>query len=161
MAPLLAPGTPAPPIEAPDQQGHTFRLADHRGRWVVLYFYPKDQTRHCTQEACGFRDLNHEFETEGALVVGVSRDTAESHLRFAQRRRLPFPLLADPHADIIRAYGARRWHGWARRCTYVIDPQGRIAQTYDRIRAHAHPRRVLADLRGLMKDRARRDAGRS
>lgn len=154
MAPLLAPGALAPSIEALDQQGRTFRLADQRGRWVVLYFYPKDETRHCTQEACGFRDLHGEFQGEGAVVVGVSRDTAESHQRFAKHRRLSFPLLADPPADIIRSYGARRWYGWARRCTYLIDPQGHIAKTYGGVRAKAHPRQVLDDLR-VLKGRVR------
>lgn len=113
---------------------------------MVLYFYPKDGTYGCTQEACGFRDLSSEFEARNATIVGVSRDSLESHAAFAARRRLGFPLISDPSGEITRAYGAMTWYGWPRRLTFLIDPKGRIAKVYPVLRAKGHPKRVLHDL---------------
>ena len=148
-------GTNAPPFEAKDQTQRNIRLDDFRGRWVVLFFYPKDRTLNCTIEACNFRNHKEEFEQENAVVFGVSRDDVESHEDFARRRRLAYPLLADPKAAIIRAYKAEGWFGRARRTTYIIDPDGHIARVYERVRAPNHANTVLSDLREL---KAKRDS---
>jgi thioredoxin-dependent peroxiredoxin len=146
-------GAIAPPFEARDQSQHTVNLQAFRGRWVVLFFYPKDRTMNCTLEACNFRNRQADFERENAVVFGVSRDDVESHEDFARRRRLQFPLLADPKGQIIRDYRAVGWFGRARRMTYVIDPDGHIARIYDRVRSATHAGTVLSDLRALKSKR--------
>lgn len=146
-------GTSAPPFEAKDQAQHPIRLQDYRGRWVVLFFYPKDRTLNCTIEACSFRNHQADFEGENAVVFGVSRDDVASHEDFARRRRLSYPLLADPTGRIMRDYRARGWFGRARRTTFVIDPDGRVACVYERVRAPHHAETVLSDLRELKSKR--------
>lgn len=143
--PSLAPGDAAPLFEGPTPSG-PFRLADHADRWIVLYFYPRDFTRGCTQEACGFRDAGGPLARLGALVVGVSRDPPGRHARFAQEKGLAYPLVSDEDAAITRAYGARAWHGFPRRMTFLIRPGGRIAKVYRRVRARRHAEQVLQDL---------------
>jgi peroxiredoxin Q/BCP len=156
MPGLLTVGAQIPAVEAKDQNGKTLRIGDLKGRWIVLYFYPKDETFGCTREACGFRDLTLEFEREGAVVVGVSGDDVESHASFAKHRRLKFPLLADPDGALLRQFGTRRWYGWSRRVTYLVDPDGRVAKVY-RVRAAAsHPEQVLDDLRAFKNGQPRR-----
>ncbi|MBI2078396.1 MAG: peroxiredoxin [Euryarchaeota archaeon] len=149
---LLDVGEMAPDFDAPVQDGSHLRLRDLRGRWVVLYFYPKDRTYGCTREACGFRDDHAELRAEGAEVVGVSRDDAGSHADFARRHELGFPLVADPDSKILEAYRALAWYGWARRVTYLIDPAGRIAKAYAHVNPLDHSRRVVADLRALKQE---------
>ncbi len=127
---MLDAGDPAPPIDTVDQHGNPFRLEDLRGRWVVLYFYPKDETVGCTREACAFRDGLEAFRDMDAEVVGVSTQDVESHRRFAERHRLPFRLLADPDKRIARAYGTLGLLGLSRRVTYLIDPEGRVRDAY-------------------------------
>ena len=104
--PAMEVGTLAPDFALPDQEGRTHRLSDYRGRWVVLYFYPKDDTPGCTKEACGFRDQMGSLKALDAVVLGVSADDVESHKRFAEKYGLNFPLLADPERKVIRACGA-------------------------------------------------------
>lgn len=127
---MLDEGDLAPPIDAVDQHGNPFRLEELRGRWVVLYFYPKDETVGCTREACAFRDGLEAFRGMDAEVVGVSTQDVESHRRFAERHRLPFRLLADPDKRIARAYGTLGLLGLSRRVTYLIDPEGRVRDAY-------------------------------
>lgn len=150
---LLPPGASAPGFSAPTQTGETLTLESLRGRWVVLYFYPKDLTPGCTAEACGFRDRWESLQAAGAVVLGVSPDSAASHDRFARWFRLPFPLLADPDHQIARAYGAvsaSRLLGWlgldTRRITYLIDPEGRVVEVWPAVSAVGHAAAVLAAL---------------
>ncbi len=148
-------GDPAPDAELPDQNGQTVRLADLRGKWVVLYFYPKDNTSGCTAEACGFRDAWGELERLGAVVLGVSPDSSKSHRGFADRYGLPFRLLADQGAQLAQRYGVwveksmygRRYMGTAR-TTFAIDPRGRIARVWERVKPPGHAAEVLEWLRG-------------
>ncbi|HVL88369.1 MAG TPA: peroxiredoxin [Candidatus Thermoplasmatota archaeon] len=123
-------GRPAPDFAAPDQRGETLRLSDLRGRWVVLYFNPRDETRGCTAEACEFRDRRDAFSRLDAEIVGVSTQDQASHAAFARRHRLPFRLVADPDKRIARAYGALGWLGVARRVTFVLDPSGVVRRVH-------------------------------
>ena len=120
----------APDFEGEDQRGARFRLSDLRGRWVVLYFYPKDETVGCTREACAFRDEFEGIQALGADVVGVSVQDRESHRQFAEHRRLTFRLIADREKRVTRQYDALGLLGLAKRVTYLIDPQGVIRDAY-------------------------------
>ncbi len=147
-------GAPAPEFTLNDAEGKTVRLKDFRGKYVVLYFYPKDLTPGCTQEACDFRDHSQAFAGVNAVILGVSKDTADSHARFAQKYGLPFVLLADPEALVLKAYGVWREKSFMGRVglgtvrtTFVIDPQGRIARIYDRVKVAGHVEQVLGDLK--------------
>ncbi len=152
---MLRTGQRAPSFSLPDQEGRVVSLADFAGRTVVLYFYPEDDTPGCTVQACEFRDAWGDLEAAGAVVLGVSPDDPESHARFRRKRRLPFPLLADPDLAVSRRYGAwgekqmfgRKYQGM-RRNTYVIDGKGIIRHVFERVRPRGHAARVLAALRG-------------
>lgn len=149
-----AAGAPAPAFELPDQTGTTRRLADYRDRWLVLYFYPRDDTPGCTKQACAFRDDIARLRAVGAEVVGVSVDSVESHAEFAAKHTLPFPLLADTEGKLADAYGALRTLGpirMARRHTFVIDPQGRIAARFLDVDPERDSAQVLAALADLQK----------
>ncbi|MCF7990538.1 MAG: peroxiredoxin [Thiohalocapsa sp.] len=153
---MPAPGSAAPDFDAADQQGTRHRLGDYRGRWLVLYFYPRDETPGCTAEACSFRDNLAEVTGLGAAVIGVSTDEEAAHARFAADHGLSFPLLADTGGDVARAYGVLWDKGprpfarpFARRRTFVIDPDGRIAKRYLRVPVGEHAEQVAADLRAL------------
>ena len=142
-------GTPAPDFCLHDQHGSEFRLSDHFGRVpVVLFFYPKDFTPGCTAEVCSFRDSYAEFTDTGALVVGISSDSEKSHSKFASRFGLPFPLLSDPKGEVRKAYGVKpQLFGLLPgRETFVIDREGRIALSYDSVRATSHRSKALAVL---------------
>lgn len=147
----LAVGARAPDFEAPNQDGATFRFSDLRGRWVVLYFYPKDETRGCTAEACAFRDEMPKIAALGAQIVGVSRDGVASHGRFAKRHGLRFPLIADPSGRIARDYGALWWFGALKRVTFVIDPEGMIRRRHLGVRPGRHAREVSEELDTLVR----------
>ena len=121
---------PAPDFEGVDQHERPFRLSNLRGRWIVLYFYPKDETMGCTAEACAFRDDLGSLQEMDAEVVGVSVQDAASHRRFAEKHSLPFRLVADPEKRIAKAYEALGFLGLARRVTYLIDPEGAIRDAY-------------------------------
>lgn len=126
-------GAPAPAFKLQDQDGKAHQLADYRGKWVVLYFYPKDGTPGCTTQACTFRDNIFAFRRMGVTVLGVSVDDSTSHAEFAKTHRLPFTLLADSTKETAKAYGVLRNYlafEIASRQTFVIDPQGRIAKHY-------------------------------
>jgi peroxiredoxin Q/BCP len=152
---MLQPGDPAPDFSLSDQTGRTVSLADQACRHVVLYFYPKDDTPGCTKEACGFRDAWDELQELGVVVLGVSPDSSASHGRFAEKYRLPFPLLADPEKQVLSAYGAygeKTMYGkkvtGVIRSTVWIGPDGKIRRRWARVAdAGAHPEQVLSALR--------------
>ena len=153
---MLKIGDAAPEFSLSDQDGKTHTLSDYRGRWVLVYFYPKDNTPGCAKEACAIRDEWSQFKELGAVVLGVSRDSVKSHRGFADKQRLPFTLLSDESAGMIRSYGAwskkklagREYMGIAR-ISYLVDPNGRIAKVYPKVKPPAHAAEVLADLREL------------
>jgi thioredoxin-dependent peroxiredoxin len=146
-------GTPAPAFTLPDQNGKRVSLSDYAGKWVVLYFYPKDGTPGCTTEACSFRDNVFAFREAGAVILGISVDDVASHKDFATEHRLPFTLLADAEKQVSRDYGVlHRMLGvmeLARRETFIVDPQGRIAKHYREVDPGSHSRQVLADIKAL------------
>ena len=148
----VAVGEQAPDFRLQDQQGKWHTLADHRGQWIVLYFYPKDQTPGCTTEACSFRDNIFAFEEIGAMVLGVSLDDVKSHEAFANRYSLPFPILADVGGEAAKAYDVLNVIGpmkLARRETFLIGPDGRIVRHYPKVSPATHTAEVLADLKAL------------
>ena len=145
-------GEPAPEFELPDQTGQLHSLEDYRDQWVVLYFYPKDETPGCTTEACEFRDSIFEFRRINAQILGVSFDDVESHLKFAENHQLPFPLLADTEGKAAEAYGVKtRMFGMtvAKRQTFLIDTTGNIVKHYEKVKPDTHSEQVLADLKEL------------
>ena len=145
-------GDPAPGFTLEDQDGSQRALEDYRGRWVVLYFYPRDDTPGCTTEACRFRDDVHRLRDLGVTVLGVSLDDTVSHQAFAEKYHLPFPLLSDPKGRVAKAYGSLFGLGplrFARRHTFLIDPQGRIAKIYRDVDPKTHSEEVIADLKAL------------
>ncbi len=148
-----AAGSEAPPFKLQDQAGKWHSLADYKGKWVVLYFYPKDDTPGCTTEACAFRDNIFAFDKEGAVVLGVSVDDVADHKAFAEKHSLPFTLLADPTKAVTKEYGVLKTYmgvmQMAHRETFIIDPQGRIAKRYETVDPDGHSKVVLEDLKAL------------
>lgn len=125
-------GSPAPDFSLPDATGQLIHLHDYRGRWVVLYFYPKDDTPGCTTESCAFRDAYEDLQEKGAEVIGISADSPTSHQAFAQKHRLPFVLLSDQQNKVRKLYGvpATLWI-LPGRVTYIIDPEGIVRKIFD------------------------------
>jgi thioredoxin-dependent peroxiredoxin len=151
---MLKPGDLAPDFQVPDGEGGTVRLSDLRGKRLVLYFYPKDMTPGCTQQACDFRDRYQEIQAAGAVLLGVSPDSEASHRKFAAKHGLPFPLLVDTDSAVATAYGVwkekslyGRTYMGVERTTFLIDEQGRIARVWPRIKVSGHGDEVLAALR--------------
>jgi peroxiredoxin Q/BCP len=145
-------GAPAPEFELPDQDGQLHSLEDYRDQWVVLYFYPKDETPGCTTQACEFRDNIFAFRKLNAQILGVSLDDVESHKKFSENHGLPFPLLADSDGKTADAYGVKtKMMGWtvAKRQTFIVDPEGNIARHYEKVDPDEHAAIVLADLEAL------------
>jgi peroxiredoxin Q/BCP len=145
-------GQEAPDFALPDQAGKLQKLSDYRGQWVVLYFYPKDDTPHCTTEACQFRDDAFQLHQLGAVVLGVSVDDADSHAEFAKKHHLAFPLLADRGGVVADSYGSVTnllVIKFAKRNTFLINPQGKIAKVYVSVDAQQHAKSVLQDLTAL------------
>ncbi len=156
--PMLQEGTKAPEFQAVDQYGAEHTLAMHAGTWVMLYFYPKDNTPGCTKEACAIRDAWTDFYDAGITVLGVSKDTVESHKKFADTYSLPFPLLADPDKKILEAYEALdektlfgKLHFGTLRVTYLIHPNGTIAKAYAKVKPDTHVAEILKDIAELNK----------
>ena len=150
------PGQAAPDFKLPDQTGKMHQLADYHGKWLVLYFYPKDDTPGCTKQACAFRDDIAKLRELGAQVVGVSLDDSASHAEFAKKYSLPFPLLADQQGLTAERYGSLTKivaMKFAKRNTFLIDPQGKIAKVYLSAEAGRNSEQVIADLTGLLKAR--------
>ena len=155
MADLESPsvGSPAPEFRLQDQNGEWRSLLDYRGKWLALYFYPKDDTPGCTTEACNFRDSADAYKAIGAEVVGVSVDNVDSHKEFESKYDLPFTLLADPEGEVCAQYGVLRDYKLmqiADRQSFIIDPDGNIAKHYEDVDPKAHSAEVLADLEWLM-----------
>jgi thioredoxin-dependent peroxiredoxin len=149
-------GQPAPPFSLAADSGETVSLDDLRGSPVVLYFYPKDDTPGCTTQACGLRDVSRELARTGAVVLGVSRDSVESHRRFKEKYRLPFMLLSDPDHAVCERYGVwveKRSYGkpsmGIERSTFIIAPDGAIAAIKRRVKADAHADWALGELARL------------
>jgi peroxiredoxin Q/BCP len=145
-------GAAAPQFELADQDGQLHSLEDYQNQWVVLYFYPKDDTPGCTTEACEFRDNIFAFRDLNAQILGVSLDNTESHKAFAENHSLPFPLLADTEGTTSAIYGVKtRMFGMtvAKRQTFIISPDGKIAKHYAKVNPDKHSAEVLADLKVL------------
>ncbi len=153
---MLAPGYPAPAFALTADDGATVRLSDLRGRAVVLYFYPKDDTPGCTKEACSFRDAWSDVQESGAAVFGVSPDGVTSHQKFRAKYRLPFSLLSDPDHTVAAAYGAwgeksmygKKYEGILR-TTFLIDGAGVIRRIFERVKPDGHADEVLAAVQRL------------
>ena len=146
---MVEEGKPAPDFELQSDAGETVRLSDLRGKPVVLYFYPKDNTPGCTRQACGIRDAYGEFERAGAVVLGVSADTQSSHERFKTKYSLPFTLLADPEHRLAGPYGvAKEGKRSYERSTFVIDAEGNVAKIMRHVNPDRHADEVLAALAG-------------
>ncbi len=153
-APILKVGDDAPTFTLPDSLGNQVSLNDYKGKWVVLYFYPKDDTPGCTTEACHFRDDFKSLEAIGAKVIGVSIDDSFSHKKFAEKYNLPFPLLSDASGEVASRYGALNNFlviKLAKRYTYLINPQGKIAKIYLSVDTSKHSQEIIDDLKGLKK----------
>lgn len=138
-------GKPAPDFTATAQDGTAFHLASLRGKWVVIYFYPKDETPGCTKEACSFRDAWQAIAKTGAVLVGVSADSSESHVAFAQHYKLPFLLLTDPDGAIGREYGVP-FAGHHHRETFVVGADGTVRNVYRKVDVTVHAAQILEDL---------------
>ena len=147
-------GMMAPAFRLQDQNGEWHALEQYRGKWVALYFYPKDQTPGCTTQACDFRDNIFAFRETGAVLLGISVDTVASHKEFAEKHGLPFRILADSSKKTAADYGVlTRLFGImevAKRETFLIDPQGRVAKHYFDVKPEGHSAMVIADLKALM-----------
>ena len=137
----------------PDQNGKFHRLSDYHGQFVVLYFYPKDDTPGCTKESCGFRDSLELFQEKGAVILGISKDTVASHKKFAKKFKLNFTIFADVDKKVIKEYKAwgkksfmgRTFEGTLRK-TYLIDKKGEIIKIYENVNPLIHPQEILKDL---------------
>jgi len=156
MTEQLEIGQQAPDFELPSDKGAMVRLSDLRGRWVVLFFYPKAMTPGCTTEACDFRDAHAGLQSLGAEVLGISHDSAERLVRSREKNGLNFPLLSDPEHQVTEAYGvyglkkmAGREYMGVVRSTFLIDPEGRIAAAWRKVRVKGHVEQVLAKLQEL------------
>ena len=145
---MLETGTKAPDFELLDENSKPTTLAQFASSFVVLYFYPKDDTAGCTAEACAIRDSYGEFAKAGIVVLGVSKDTPESHRAFKDKYGLPFTLLSDPEEKIIEAYGAKGFP-LSKRITYIINPEGVIVKTYPNVDPAGHAAQILADIKIL------------
>ena len=150
---MLETGTKAPDFTLPDQNGELHSLSDYRGKKVILYFYPKDNTPGCTRQACGFSELRPQFEERGAVILGVSRDSVASHKRFEEKQGLGFTLLSDPELGVIQAYDVwkeKKNYGKVSmgvvRTTYLIDETGTIVKAFDKVKAAENPAQMLEEL---------------
>ncbi len=147
---MLKVGTKAPSFTLPDQNGNMHTLEDYRGKKVILYFYPKDNTPGCTKQACGFAELYPQFQEKGAVVLGVSKDTVASHKKFEEKYGLPFTLLSDTEKEVIQAYDVwkeKTMYGkkvfGVVRTTYLIDEEGTIVKAFGKVKAAENPGQML------------------
>lgn len=153
---MLNVGDQAPSFSLQDHEGTVRSLEDYRGSWLVVYFYPKDDTPGCTKEACGFRDARADLAALDAAVLGVSADDAAAHAKFAAKYELNFPLLVDPEKAMLEAYGAwgeKQMYGktymGVSRISYIIDPAGRVARVWPKVKAEGHADEIRAALAEL------------
>ena len=150
---MLEIGTQAPDFTLPDQNGNRHSLSDYRGKKVILYFYPKDNTPGCTKQACGFAERYPQFIEKGAVVLGISKDSVASHKKFEEKYGLPFTILSDPELVAIQAYDVwqekknygKTYMGVVR-TTYLIDEEGKIAKAFDKVKAADNPEQMLGEL---------------
>lgn len=148
----------APSFTLPDQTGMMHTLSQYKGKWVILYFYPKDDTPGCTKEACNFRDSAKDFADAGVVILGVSKDSVASHKKFAEKYHLNFPLLSDESKKVITAYGAwgvkkfmgKEFEG-VNRTTTLISPDGAIQKVYENVNPITHADQILEDIKTLKK----------
>jgi peroxiredoxin Q/BCP len=150
--PPPAVGSAAPAFKLQDQKGEWHTLDQYAGKWLVLYFYPKDGTPGCTKQVCAFRDEIVKVQKAGAVVVGVSLDDVASHKEFAEKHQVPFSLLADTNKEMAKSYGvlaSKMGFSYTRRDTFVIDPQGKIAKHYPNVDPEANVKQVIEDLATL------------
>ena len=147
---MLKVGTKAPSFTLPDQNGNMHTLEDYRGKKVILYFYPKDNTPGCTKQACGFAELYPQFQEKGVVVLGVSKDTVASHKKFEEKYGLPFTLLSDTEKEVIQAYDVwkeKTMYGkkvfGVVRTTYLIDEEGTIVKAFGKVKAAENPGQML------------------
>lgn len=150
---MLEIGTQAPDFTLPDQNGAMHSLQDYRGKKVILYFYPKDNTAGCTKQACGFGDLYPQFREKGAVILGVSKDSVASHKKFEQKYGLPFTLLSDIDKVVLQAYDVwkeKKLYGKVSmgvvRTTYLIDENGVIVKAFGKVKAADNPKQMLDEL---------------
>lgn len=150
---MLEAGTKAPDFELPDQNGAMHTLKEYRGKKVILYFYPKDNTPGCTKQACGYSERYPQFQEKGAVVLGVSKDTVASHKRFEEKQNLGFTILSDPERKVIEAYDVwkeKKNYGKVSmgvvRTTYLIDEEGIIIRANDKVKAAEDPQKMLEEL---------------
>ena len=152
----LEAGETAPAFDLPDQNGKTHKLQDYRGKWVVLYFYPKDMTPGCTIEACNFRDSFSAFSDLDVVILGVSKDSVDTHTEFSKMYELPFPILSDLNGTACEDYGVwkerstngKKFMG-INRSTFIIDPKGKIAKIYDKVDVKEHAQELLDEIQNL------------
>lgn len=151
----VSPGDPAPDFDLPATRDERVRLSDLRGKPVVVYFYPKDNTPGCTREGQAFRDLYPRFRELGAEVIGISRDSLKSHQRFADKHELPFPLAADPDEEACEAFGVLKEKAGGRRgvarSTFVIDADGALRHAHRQVKVDGHAEAVLEEVRALVR----------
>lgn len=147
---MLETGTKAPAFSLPDQNGTVHTLEEYRGKKVILYFYPKDNTAGCTKQACGFAERYPQFMEKGAVVLGISKDSVKSHKNFEEKYSLPFTLLSDPELSVIQAYDVwkeKKNYGKVSmgvvRTTYLIDEEGMIVKAMDKVKAADNPQQML------------------
>lgn len=153
---MLKEGQVAPNFSLKNDKNEEVTLLNCRGQNIVLYFYPKDNTSGCTKEACGFRDLNAEFEKLNTVIFGVSPDSVKSHQKFSEKLELPFPLLSDENKEVVQLYGVwkeksmygRKYMG-VERTTFVIDKEGNINKIFPKVKVPQHPEAVLEFVKGL------------
>jgi peroxiredoxin Q/BCP len=144
----------APDFKLKDQDGKLHKLSDYKGRWVMLYFYPKDNTPGCTKEACGIRDEFKNFKNLNMVVLGVSADSPESHKKFIQKYKLPFTLLSDESKKVLKQYGVwgkkkfmgKEYEGILR-TSFLINPNGKIVKIYEEVKPETHAKEVLKDFK--------------
>ena len=151
-------GNLAPDFTLADQDGKNHKLSDYRGQWILIYFYPNDDTQGCTKEACAIRDMMPNFKKLGLQVFGISINDVKSHKKFAKKYNLPFTLLADPDRKVLEKYGVwgkkkfmgREYMGTFR-TSFLISPKGKIAKIYEKVKPEIHAEEVLSDLKSLIK----------
>jgi peroxiredoxin Q/BCP len=147
---------PAPEISLPDQNGNLISLSNYSGKWLLIYFYPKDNTPGCTEEACGIRDNWQQFKKAGLAILGISADTVKSHKKFSDKYNLPFTLLADETKSVVKSYDVwakkkfmgREYMG-VNRTSFLINPKGEVAKIYGKVDPKTHAETILKDFKEL------------
>lgn len=155
---ILKIGQKAPDFNLPDKDGTLHKLSNYKGQWVLVYFYPRDNTPGCTKEACTLKDNFSSFTKYNAVVFGISTDSIESHNKFSDKYHLPFPILADTAKEVVNSYGVygkkkflgKEYMG-VNRTSYLINPNGNIAKIYEKVKPADHAREVLEDIENLSK----------